>query len=95
MQILATIGSIFGAIQHNGTIVGFLEPASRLYEQARGKRGGFPLFDVYVRRWVGPVQSCCYIRPRPRLFYSEVDPRVPCTQIEALGASAGLSFHNT
>ena len=52
----------------------------------RGGSSGAPLFEVYVRRWVWPVQSCCYIRPRPRLFYSEVDPRVPCTQTEALGA---------
>jgi hypothetical protein len=35
------------------TIMRFLERASRLYEQERGKPGGSPLFEVYVRRWVG------------------------------------------
>ena len=35
------------------TIMRFLERASRLYEQERGKPESFPLFEVYVRRWVG------------------------------------------
>jgi len=33
------------------TLDGFIEKATRLYEQEAGKPGGFPLLGLYVRRW--------------------------------------------
>lgn len=37
----------------DATLVKFVERATRLYEQERGKLEGFPRLGMYVRRWAG------------------------------------------
>ena len=39
------------------TLENFAARAFRLYEQERGRQGGFPRFGEYVRRWSGWVRA--------------------------------------